>query len=137
VIALDTNVLVRFLVEDDAAQAEQARALLQQAVDADSRCYVSDIVMCEIVWVLTTSYKVRRAEISQILGRLLHARNLAFSSSDQLARALESYRAGRGDFADYLIREHGRANGCEAVVTFEGKLLKEPGFMAPSQDIRQ
>jgi predicted nucleic-acid-binding protein len=132
VIALDTNILVRFLVEDDADQAEQARALLQRAVDTNSRCYVSDIVMCEIVWVLATSYKLRRADISQALGRLLRARNLSFSSSDQLARALESYSSGRGDFADYLIREHARASGCEAVVTFEGRLLKEPGFVAPS-----
>jgi predicted nucleic-acid-binding protein len=131
VIALDTNVLVRFLVEDDAAQAGRARTLLQKAVDTNSLCYVSDIVMCEVVWVLATTYKLRRAEISQVLGRLLRARNLAFSSSDQLARALESYNAGRGDFADYLIREHARASGCEAVVTFEGKLLKEPGFVAP------
>ncbi len=133
-IALDTNVLVRFLVEDDAAQAEQARALLQKAVDTGSRCFVSDVVVCEVVWVLATSYKFRRAEISEVLSRLLRARNLAFSSSDQLARASESYSTGRGDFADYLIREHARASGCEAVATFEGKLLKEPGFVAPSYD---
>ncbi len=129
-IALDTNVLVRFLVEDDAAQLTRARRLLQKAVDSNSFCYVSDIVMCELVWVLERSYKLGRAEIGQVLGRLLHAGNLAFSSSERLVLALEAYDAGGGDFADYLIREHARASGCEAVATFDGDLLKEPGFVA-------
>ncbi len=129
-IALDTNVLVRFLVEDDAAQLARARRLLQKAVDSNSVCCVSDVVMCELVWVLERSYKVRRAEIRQVLSRLLRAGNLAFSSSERLVRALEAYEAGSGDFADYLIREHARASGCEAVATFDSDLPKEPGFVA-------
>jgi predicted nucleic-acid-binding protein len=130
VIAVDTNVLVRFLVEDDASQTERVRKLLQQAVDSDTSCFVSDIVMCEVVWVLERSYKLRRAEISQALRRVLRARNLAFTSSERLVRALEAYDQGRGDFADYLIREHARASGCKAVATFDGDLLEEPGFTA-------
>ena len=129
-IALDTNVLVRFLVEDDAVQLARARRLLQKTVESNSFCYVSDVVMCELVWVLERSYKLRRAEIGRGLGRLLRAGNLTFSSSEKLARALEAYDAGRGDFADYVIREHARASGCEAVATFDGDLLKEPGFVA-------
>lgn len=129
-IAIDTNVLIRFLVEDDAAQTERVRKLLQQAVDSDSPSYVSDIVMCEVVWVLERSYKFRRAEIGAALQRVLRARHLAFLSSEQLARALEAYDRGRGDFADYLIREHARAGGCQAVATFDGDLLEEPGFVA-------
>ncbi len=130
-IALDTNVLVRFLVEDDAAQTERARELLQRAIRSHSSCFISDIVMCEVVWVLESSYKLRRAEISQVLGRLLRASHLTFVSTERLAGALEAYDAGRGGFADYLIREHARAHGCEAVATFDGDLLKEPGFVAP------
>jgi predicted nucleic-acid-binding protein len=129
-IALDTNVLVRFLVEDDAAQLAKVRRLLQKTVESNSFCYISDVVMCELVWVLERSYKVRRAEIGRGLGSLLRANSLTFSSSERLARALEAYVAGRGDFADYLIREHARASGCEAVATFDGNLLKEPGFVA-------
>lgn len=128
-IALDTNVLVRFLVEDDADQMERARQLLQKAVESNTSCYVSDVVMCELVWVLERSYKFRRLEISQALGRLLRARHLLFSSSEQLARSLGVFEEGGGDFADYVIREHARAGGCEAVATFDGDLLKEPGFV--------
>jgi predicted nucleic-acid-binding protein len=131
VIALDTNVLVRFLVEDDPSQTEKASRVLQRALDSNSSCFVSDVVMCEVVWVLESSYKFRRTEISQVLGRLLRATHLTFSSIEQLARSLDAYRTGRGGFADYLIREHARAHGCEAVATFDGDLLKEPGFEAP------
>lgn len=129
-IALDTNVLVRFLVEDDTPQAERAKALLQRAVDSEDPCYVSDVVLCELVWVLERTYKLRRTEISQGLSRLVHARHLAFSSVESLSRALEAYKSARGGFSDYVIREHARANGCEAVATFEKGLLKEPGFVA-------
>jgi len=56
---------------------------------------------------------------------------VAFSSSDQIASALAAYRTGRGDFADYLIREHARAHGAAEVATFDKALLKELGFFAP------
>jgi predicted nucleic-acid-binding protein len=131
VIALDTNVLVRFLVEDDSSQTERARGVLQRAIQSGASCFVSDVVMCEVLWVLERSYKFRREEISQVLGRLLRATHLTFSSTEHLARSLEAYRSGPGGFADYLLREHAQARGCEAVVTFDRDLLKEPGFVAP------
>lgn len=130
-IGLDTNVLVRFLVEDDAAQTERARNVLQRAIDHDTLCYVSDVVMCEIVWVLESRYKFKRVEIRQGLENFLHSRQLTFTSMDRLLRALDAFGSGLGDFADYVIREHARHEGCEAVVTFDGDLLKEPGFLAP------
>ncbi len=130
-IALDTNVLVRFLVEDDEAQSERARALLQQAVDTGVPCHVSDIVVCEVVWVLQSSYRVRKAEVTEILHRLIQTRSLSFSNPDRIDRALDAFRSGKGDFADYLIRERARAAGCEAVATFDQALLSEPGFFRP------
>jgi predicted nucleic-acid-binding protein len=131
VIALDTNILVRFLVEDDPAQSRRAKALLQKAIDGAETCFVSDVVVCEIVWVLGTSYKVGRKEIGHNLGQLLRAQHLAFLSAERLGRALGAYESGRGDFADYLIREWAEEAGCEAVATFDGTLLRERGFAAP------
>lgn len=128
-IGLDTNVLVRFLVEDDLAQTERAQSILRRAVEADDPCYVADIVLCELVWVLERSYKIKRAEIGACLSRLIRAQHLAFSSVERLSRTLESYTSGRGDFADYLIRETAKEAECEAVATFDGDLLKEPGFV--------
>ena len=128
-IGLDTNVLVRFLVQDDPKQSERARAFIEKAIASETLCFVSDVVLCEIVWVLETTYKIRRLDVARHLEALLRARHLTFTSLERLFVALESYRAGLGDFADYLIREHSRAEGCEAVATFDGDLLKEPGFI--------
>lgn len=129
-IALDTNVLVRFVVEDEPRQTAAAARLIEQAVAADQPLFVSSIVFCEFVRVLSGSYRVSRVEIGQILAELLRARHLAFEAADQLARALEAFVKGKGDFADYLILEQGRAAGCDAVATFDRALLREDGFRA-------
>ncbi|MBW8873999.1 MAG: type II toxin-antitoxin system VapC family toxin [Acidobacteria bacterium] len=130
-IAIDTNVLVRFVVEDDPVQTERATRVFRRAIEANDPCYVSDVVLCETVWVLETTYKFRRREIVPVLESLLHASHLTFSARDCFARALEAYASGRGDFADYMIREHARSAGCDFLITFEKVLLKEPGFAAP------
>lgn len=130
-IALDTNVLVRFLVEDDKAQTAAAARLIERAIAAGEAIFVSDIVLCETVWVLAVSYRVVRGTIATTLRELVRARHLAFAAPDELGRALDAYANGRGDFADYLIREHARAAGCNEVATFDRALLAERGYTAP------
>lgn len=129
-IALDTNVLVRFLVEDDADQAEQARSLIRKALEQQELLFVSEIVLCEIVWVLRSSYRYQRADLLTALALLLRSQQLVFSSRERIFRALDSFRAGRGDFADYLIRSQAVDFGCLSVATFDGDLQKEEGFVA-------
>jgi predicted nucleic-acid-binding protein len=129
--ALDTNVLVRFLVEDNAAQTARAAALIEEAVAADERLYVSDIVLCELVWVLGGAYEFRRSEISAVLSELTRARHLKFESTDRVVRCVRSFHDERGDFADYLIREHARDAGCDEVATFDRVLLRQDGFISP------
>lgn len=129
-IALDTNVLVRYLVEDDAKQTALAAALIDRAIADGEPLFVSDIVVCETVWVLSVRYDVRRAEIASVLRNLFRARHLAYSAVDQLVRALDAYATGEGDFADYLIREQARAAECESVATFDRVLVRERGFVA-------
>jgi len=130
-IALDTNVLVRFLVEDDEKQTRVASQLIRDAIEREEQLYICDIVMCDTVWVLSSSYRFSRAEIVEALAGLLRARAVVFTSTDRLARALEAYATGRGDFADYLIREHAVAAGADTVATFDRSLLKERGFSKP------
>jgi len=129
--ALDTNVLVRFLVRDDRAQARKARALIDQLDMDEERGYVSDIILCEMVWVLGRSHGFERARIAETLKRLATARQLRFDSVDGVLRALLAYENGKADFADYLIREHAKAAGCKVVATFDAKLLKEDMFASP------
>jgi predicted nucleic-acid-binding protein len=130
VIALDTNVLVRFLVDDDPKQAAAAAALINRVIADGDTLFVSDVVVCETVWVMSVSYDIGRREIAAVLRNLLRARHVTFRAADQLIRALEAYEAGKGDFADYLIREHARAADCDSVATFDRVLLRERGFVA-------
>jgi predicted nucleic-acid-binding protein len=129
--ALDTNVLIRFLVEDDEAQSRRARKLVEEAGELEEPLFVSDVVVCETVWVLESRYKVSRRQVAQVLDQVLHAAQLAFGSQDLLVRALGAFARGRGDFADYVIAEHARGAGCDTVATFDRSLLGEPGFTEP------
>jgi len=130
-IALDTNVVVRFLVEDDENQSRLASRLIRGAIERKEPLFICDIVMCETVWVLSSAYRFSRREIVGALIELLRARAVVFDSTDRLARALEAYSSGKGDFADYLIREHARTAGADTVATFDRSLLRERGFSKP------
>ena len=131
-IALDTNVLVRFLVEDDARQSAAAAKLVDRTAAAGDTLFVSDIVLCETVWVLAGSYEIPKAAIVETMRELIRARHLAFANPDRISRALDAFATGKGDFADYLIREHALAAGCSEMATFDRALTREKGFVAPS-----
>ena len=130
-IALDTNVLVRFLVEDDKVQSRRAKKLVEEAVMDDEDLFVADLVVVETVWVLKRSYGLKKEAVAAVLRMLLGARNLRFESSDRVARAIDAYQKGRGGFSDYLIREKAAEWECETVVTFDSVLQKEEGFTRP------
>jgi predicted nucleic-acid-binding protein len=129
VIALDTNVLVRFVVEDDPEQSRRAKELIEHQFERGIPSFVPDVVLAELVWVLGFSYDVPRPRIASLLRELLSARQIRFDSPERLWRALKGYAAGKGDFADYLIREQAKAVGCEAVATFDADLFPDESFM--------
>ncbi len=130
-IALDTNILVRFLVKDDEVQTRRVVGLMKRAQERNEVLYVSEVVLCELVWVLETSYGVGREEIAANMAKLLRARQLSFRNADLVARALDAYQIGRGDFADYLIREDALLAGADVVATFDKALLRDKGFRLP------
>lgn len=125
---VDTNVLVRFLVGDDPLQEARAARFLERASAGGERLFVTQIVMCELVWVLSYAYGKSRSDIAPRLDALLRARQLTFEEPDQIRSALERFAAGNGDFADWLIWERSRAAGCEHVVTFDNALLRSDEF---------
>jgi predicted nucleic-acid-binding protein len=130
-IALDTNVVVRFLVEDDPKHGERASALIRTAIAAGDRLFVAQVVVCELVWVLESAYALARAEIVPVLRGLIAAEHLELETADAIRRAVDAYANGRGDLADYLIREQAQAAGCSGVATFDRALLREPNFVRP------
>jgi predicted nucleic-acid-binding protein len=125
---VDTNVLVRFLVGDDPDQEARAASLFARATAEGERLFVSQIVVCELVWVLGYAYDRGRAQIAAGLETLLRARQLSFEDVDQVRAALERFAAGDGDLADWLIWERSRAAGADRVATFDGRLLRSPEF---------
>lgn len=130
-IALDTNVLVRFLVRDDEVQASRVLARLRSVTEQDGTAFVPDVVLAELVWVLRSTYRFPKDRIVSVVRGLYATRHLTFSSPDRITRALSAFETGRGDFADYLIREQARDHGCGCVVTFDRKVNGEKGFEEP------
>ena len=130
-IALDTNVLVRFLVGDDPEQSGAARRSLEALGPGAESGFVPDLVLAEIAWVLRSVYRLARPEIADALRSLASADHLAFEDNDRLSRTLTAFEGGRGDFSDYLIREQARGAGCASVLTFDRELMSEDGFSAP------
>jgi predicted nucleic-acid-binding protein len=100
--ALDTNVLVRYLVHDDAAQAAAARRLIRRLVGEGQTLFVPVTVVLELEWVLRSSFGYAKDEATEILSNLFSAGDLTFESERALEVALHLYRDGSADFADCL-----------------------------------
>jgi predicted nucleic-acid-binding protein len=124
VIGLDTNVLVRFLTQDDAVQSAAASHLIE-SLTPDEPGVVTSVALAEIVWVLEDSYDVSRSAVAEIIERLLQTPILIVENAEIAWRALAGYRTGAADFADYLIARRCAALGCETVYTFDKKAARE------------
>lgn len=125
-IALDTNVLVRFLVQDDPLQAQLATKVIDQLTD-EAQGFVSREVLIELVWVLERAYRLGRAEIAAALDGLLSATELNIEGSDEVAPALELYRNDGFGFADLMIAAAALRAGAAELVTFDRKAARLPG----------
>jgi predicted nucleic-acid-binding protein len=117
VIGLDTNVVVRYLVRDDAHQTALVDALFSELTAAEPG-YVSLVVAVETWWVLRTSYGVSADECRAVLAALVEATELVVERPDVVRQALSLAAAG-ADFADALIALLGRTVGCSATATFD------------------
>ena len=130
-VALDTNVLVRLLVNDDSPQAQQAAAL----IDASVACFVPITVVLELEWVLRGAYKLPRDAVMKAFEGLLAIRQLHLEQEDLVVRALDWHRKGM-DFADAL--HLARSEGCGALISFDrqfamaaGQLNLQPAVKSP------
>ena len=127
-IALDTNVLVRLVLQDDETQARAAERLVVRARREQTHLFVADVVWCELVWVLTRRAGLSRDDIAAALDQLLRTELIVVAAPAVIERSLAAYRKGKGDFADYLVREQARAIDAGDVVTFDRALKGEDGF---------
>lgn len=129
-IGLDTNVLVRFLVQDDQAQFERAQKLIGRQSRTADGVLISLIVLLETEWVLRSRYSLRKSEIIAAFSGLLASAELRFEDEHSIEAALFTWKDSTADFADCLIGARHRALGCRATASFDVKAAKLPGFVA-------
>lgn len=120
-IGLDTNVVVRYLTQDDPAQAAQANEWIEQRMTSREPGFISVIVLVEVLWVLEACYDQSREAVAEVVNALLTTKQLVIDEADLVYLALKRFSAGNGDFADALIAVISENRGCSMVVSFDKK----------------
>lgn len=126
-IGLDTNVLVRYIAQDDPIQSPKATRLIE-SLTAEAPGYVTVVSIIELVWVLTGCYNSTREEISAILETLLRSKELVVAEADTVWKALRIYQGNKADFADSLIERSANAAGCTYTASFGRGAAKACGM---------
>lgn len=127
-IGLDTNILVRYLAQDDPVQSAKATEIVERRLTAKNPGFVSVVAMVETVWVLDRAYFLTAQEIAKAIERLLQVEVLAIENEQEVFTAMVALKQGRGSFADALIAELGRRVGCVRTLTFDRKAARLTGF---------
>jgi predicted nucleic-acid-binding protein len=130
-IGLDTNILVRYLAQDDAVQSAKATEIIEERLSEDEPGFISLVTIAETVWVLDRLYDQRPQEIAQLIERMLQSDTLSFQNEQEVFTAMVALKAGRGSFADALIGVLGTWAGCSTTLTFDKKAVRLAGFEAP------
>src|SRR5580700_4883356 len=110
--AVDTNVLIRYLVQDDPVQGMKASAFIESAVEAGEPVFIGNIVLCEMIWVLDSAYDYAKTDLIDCLDKILQTAGFNFESKDLVRAALEEFRNARVDFSDCLIGRIHQSSGC-------------------------
>jgi predicted nucleic-acid-binding protein len=122
-IAIDTNVLLRYILQDEARQAALATKLLEGSLSARAPGFVSLVVVCELVWALGRTYSIPNDRIAAFLAYLAEAPQFDLEDRETVMLAAN----GSGDIADVIIHGIGRRHGCSHTVTFDKKFAQLDG----------
>jgi predicted nucleic-acid-binding protein len=126
-IGLDTNVLVRYIMQDDAKQSPKATKLIE-SLTVDAPGFVSVVSLVELVWVLSSCYELTREQMAQALEVLLRTKEVVVDRADQVLQALRVFKARPADFADCLIERTAASAGCDKTMTFDVGAVKMAGM---------
>lgn len=127
-IGLDTNILVRYLAQDDPVQSAKATDILERRLTPKNLGFVSVVVIVETVWVLDRAYGLTAQEIAAALERLLQVDVLMIEDEQEVFTAMVALKQGRASFPDALIAELGLRAGCRRTLTFDQKAGRLPRF---------
>src|SRR5260370_30303990 len=125
---IDTNVLVRYFLDDDPAQANRVEVFMRECRTNGERVFVSCIVLCEFAWTLRSAFQVDRGRILQCIAELLDSEIFLVEQDDAVRSAVHLAQTSRGDFPDYLIGAIAIAKGCRHTVTFDRALEGHAAF---------
>lgn len=126
-IGLDTNVLVRYVMQDDPKQSPKASRLIE-SLTSEASGFVPLVALIELVWVLTSCYDLTREQVAQALDGLLRAKEIVLERAEQVSQALRIFGASSADFADCLIERTSGAMGCRKTMTFDTGAAKFAGM---------
>ena len=124
---LDTNILVRYVTQDNPAQASLATDFIEKNCSAESPGFINHIVLCELIWVLKRCYKVNQDQALQVLEQILRTAQLQVQEPQIVWKALKQAQKDKADFADFLSTQINLASGCEETVTFDRDASKING----------
>ncbi len=124
---LDTNVVVRYIMQDDAKQSAKAAALIE-SLTTEAPGFVSLVSVVELGWVLSSSYGLAREQVAQTIDLLLRTKQVVVDRADQVLSALRVFKAGSADFADCLIERAAASAGCDRTMTFDVAAAKTAGM---------
>lgn len=127
-IGLDTNVLVRYIVQDDPVQSAAATEILESECTPEEPGFINAITLAECVWVLERAYRHTRAQIAPILEDMLTSAEFKIEHAACAWQALQAYRQSKADFADLLIGRINRLHGCRTTKTFERQAARSADF---------
>ena len=126
-IGIDTNVLVRYIAQDDPLQSAKATRLME-ALSHEAPGFVSLVALVELVWVLTGRYRSSRADIALIVETLLRTREIRIEQSDKVWESVRLFASSKADFADCLIERSGHEAQCDYTATFDIAATKTVGM---------
>ena len=127
-IGLDTNILVRYILQDDPEQAAIAGRLIENQCTAHSPGYISILVLVELVWVLATGYSYEKRNIVSTIHQILITNEFTVEDRETVWAALRDYERGSSDFADCLISHRNHTKGCTQTFTFDRKAARGKHF---------
>lgn len=127
-IGLDTNILVRYLAQDDPVQSPLATKIIEQQLDRDAPGFISLVTIVETVWVLGSVYRQSDTQIVKAIEGILAADTLTVQNEQEVFHAMIALKTGNGSFADALIGALSLWAGCPSILTFDRKAAKLSGF---------
>ncbi|HET9281218.1 MAG TPA: type II toxin-antitoxin system VapC family toxin [Candidatus Angelobacter sp.] len=128
---LDTNILVRYLTQDDPVQSRKAIEIIERRLSLTDPGFVSVVTIAETVWVLDRAYNFSNREIAAAVERMLQVEVLVIQHEQEVFAAMIALKQGRSSFSDALIAELGAQAGCLHTLTFDQKALRFPRFRLP------